>query len=49
MAEQKHMMEIQSMFDHLFGEDIDSLKNADQILLEQEQKKNKLKSSVSII
>ena len=48
MADQKHMMmEIESIFDNLFGEDIESLTKANQILLDYEKKKLILNVSVS--
>ena len=50
MADQKHMMmEIESIFDNLFGEDIESLTKANQVLLDYEKKKLNLNVSVSYI
>ena len=48
MADQKHMMmEIESIFDNLFGEDIESLTKANEVLLDYEKKKLNLNVSVS--
>lgn len=50
MADQKHMMmEIESIFDNLFGEDIESLTKANEVLLDYEKKKLNLNVSVSYI
>ena len=50
MADQKHMMmEIESIFESLFGEDFESLTKANQVLLDYEKKKLNLNVSVSVI
>ena len=48
MADKTHMIEeVSDLFDELFSEDYESLKNVDQVFLDYQKQETTLKSAVS--